>query len=220
MQRTWSRRRFIGAASGALLGGGLLAACGDDDGDPVAQAVPSTTATSTPTELPTNDEDELKALFAPLFEPIGQRVTRIGLYDLSQGFVRDDEGTHLAIYTDPLEPTGAGWDTERYIQACVDGVQACTPFIFDTWAGIETMDVCQEPPQEDAPEPEPPIVTQVQMGRADYRRIESWDELTLTDLMAARARSPKTVRVRGDDDVAAHPRWVEAEATAASQFGE
>ncbi|MDZ7676905.1 MAG: hypothetical protein U5K30_17795 [Acidimicrobiales bacterium] len=219
MQRTWSRRRFIAAAGSALVGGGLLAACGDDDGDPAAQTVPSTTTTSEPTPLPTNDEDELKEMFEPLFEPIGQRVTRIGLYDLSQGFVRDDEGDHLAIYTDPIDPAGEGWDAERYIAACVDGVRASTPFIFDTWPGIATMDVCQEPPQEEAPEPEPPIVTQVQMSRADYNLIDSWDDLTLTDLMVAKDRSPMTVRVRANDEVAAHPQWVEAQDAASSAFG-
>lgn len=219
MQRAWSRRRFLTVSSGLVLGGGLLAACSDDDDEVAsttsvtAQTLPTTTSTSTPTDLPTNDEGELKAMFDPLFEPLDQQVTRIGLYDLSRGFVRDDEGTHMAIYTEPIDPEGAGWDTTRYVESIAPNMQVCNPFIFETWSGIQSMDVCQEPPQADFPEEEPPIVTQVQISRADYNFID-WETVDLTALMAARELSPQTVRVRGDEDIESHPLWIAAEEAA------
>ncbi len=152
-------------------------------------------------------------MFDPLFEPLDQQVTRIGLYDLSRGFVRDDNGTHMAIYTEPIDPEGAGWDTTRYVESIAPNMAVCNPFIFDTWSSIQSMDVCQEPPQAEFPEPEPPIVTQVQISRADYNLID-WDAVDLTALMAARELSPQTVRVRGNEDIESHPLWVAAEEAA------
>lgn len=214
MRQEWTRRRFLAVGGGLALGGVALG-CSDDDDDPLAAFAPEETTTVPEAELPTNDERELKRIFDPLLEPLGQQVTRIGLYDLSRGFVRDDDGTHMAIYAEPIDPDGEGWDTERYVETVAPGMAAVTPFIFETWSGIVSMDICQEPPQRQAPEPEPPIVTQVFLGRADYGLLD-WDDLTLADLIAARLRSPETARVRGDEDAEAHPLWVAAEAEAES----
>ncbi len=205
----WTRRQFLTIGTGAVVSAGLVTACGDDDADRASQ-VPSSTETSTPTDLPANDEDALKDLFDPFFEPLGQQVTRVGLYDLSSGFDLSDTGDHIAIYVEPIDPDGEGWDAARYIDSCAPGMAACTPFIFDTWSGVNTMDLCQEPPQADAPEPEPPIVTQLQLSRADSGFID-WDTVELADLMAARLRSPQTARVSANATLEADPAWVAAE---------
>ena len=210
-----TRRRFLLVTAGSAVAG-VVAACGSDGGDPSAQTVPTTTRPEPAGTLPTNDEAELISIFDPLLEPVGLRTTRAGLYDLSQGFVRDDQGTHLALYADPIDPDGEGWDTARYIEAVVPGMAAVTPFIFDTWSGIESMDLCQEPPHREAPEPEPPIVTQVALGRSDSAAID-WERARLADLMEAQLRSPETARVRGDEEIQRHPMWIEAEAQAATR---
>ncbi len=210
----WTRRQFLTIGSGAIVGAGLVGACSDDDdGGNRAAELPSTSSTTTPSDLPANDEDALKDLFDPFFEPLGQRVTRIGLYDLSLGFELSDTGDHVAIYAEPIDAEGAGWDAARYIEATAPGMAACTPFIFDTWAGVNSMDLCQEPPQAEAPEPEPPVVTQVNLSRADSAFID-WDNVTLADLIAARLRSPQTARVSVNDELEADPIWVAAEEAA------
>lgn len=206
---TWTRRQFLSVTAGAVVGAGFVAGCSDDDDR--ASEIPSTTTTSTPADLPENDERALIELFDPMFEPIGQRVTRIGLYDLSEGFDLSDTGDHVAIYVEPIDD--AEWDTARYVSAIAPGVAACSPFIFETWAGVNTMDVCQEPSNEEFPEPEPPIVTQVQLSRADSAFID-WDDVELADLIAARLRSPQTARVAANDDVEADPTWIAAEEAA------
>jgi hypothetical protein len=208
----WTRRQFLSITAGAVAGVGFVAACSDDDdGGNRASELPSTTTTSTPSELPENDEQKLKELFDPMFEPIGQRVTRIGLYDLSEGFNLSDTGDHVAIYVEPIDDDE--WDTARYVEAIAPGMAACTPLIFDTWAGVNSMDLCQEPSNEEYPEPEPPIVTQVQLNRADSSFID-WDDVELADLIAARLRSPQTARVAANDDIEADPAWAAAEEAA------
>lgn len=212
----WTRRQFLTIGTGAAVGSVFVAACSDDDdgeGD-AATGIPATTTTSTPTDLPANDEQALKALFDPFLEPIGQKVTRIGLYDLSVGFELSDTGDHVAIYAEPIDPDGEGWDTARYIEAIAPGMAATAPFVFDTWAGVNSMDLCQEPPQTEAPEPEPPIVTQINLSRADSAFID-WENVTLADLIAARLRSPQTARASADPTIRQHPDWVAAEEAAA-----
>ncbi len=188
----------------------MLGGCGDDDVDRAAEPP---TSTSTPSDLPENDERALIRLFDPFFEPLDQKVTRVGLYDLSTGFTLSDNGDHVAIYVEPIDPAGEGWDTAKYIASTAPGMAASAPFIFDTWAGVNSMDVCQEPPQAEAPEPEPPIVTQINLSRADSGFID-WDAVTLADLIAARLRSPQTARASADADVKAHPDWIAAEEAA------
>lgn len=209
----WTRRQFLTTTCGAVVGAGLVTACSDDDesGDRAAE-IPETTTTTAPIDLPANDEDALIELFDPFFEPIGQRVTRIGLYDLSTGFDLSDTGDHVAIYVEPIDD--AEWDTARYVESVAAGMAACTPFIFDTWAGVNSMDLCQEPSNEEFPEPEPPVVTQIQLSRTDSASID-WENVRLADLFAARLRSPQTVRVAADDDIAADPAWIAAEEAAA-----
>lgn len=155
----------------------VVGACGDDDTEPAAA-------------LPENDEAALIAILDPLVEPLGQHVTRVGLYDLDAGFVSDDEGDHLAIYVEPIDPAGEGWDDTRYVETLAPGMAAVTPYVFETWSGLQSMDLCQEPPQADAPEPEPPVETQVLLHRQDSDRID-WASVDLADLLGARLRSPR-----------------------------
>ena len=211
-----SRRGFlVGTASAAVV---ILTGCGDDD-SASSTTTSATTGDGTTSstvgddDFPRNDTEVLRQIFDPRFEPLGLKVTRAGLFDIEAGYERDDRGEHLALYVEPIDPGGAGWDEVRYIESVVPGVAASAPFIFATWPGVQTMDVCQEPPQAENPEPEPPIETQVVLSRADSSRID-WDTAELADLLAARLQSPDTVRVAARPGLENHPLWVAAEATA------
>lgn len=216
MTRPVTRRSVIlGAASAALVG--LLGGCRDD----TTSSDPATGSDAGPSsrrlDLPVNDTEALRAIFDPRFAPLGQRVTRIGLYDLEAGFVRDDEGDHLAIYVEPIGADGAGWGDDRYLAAIAPGMAASAPFVFDTWSDIASMDLCQEPPQEVAPEPEPPIETQVFLDRADSAEID-WSSVDLAALLAAWLRSPDTVRVAARPGLESHPTWAAAEDEASARI--
>ena len=185
----------------------VVGACGDDD-DAAAPLTP-TTATRAPAgqdNLPVNDTDALRSLFNPLFEPLGQHVTRIGLYDLSGGFIRADDGDHLAVYVEPIDPTGTGWDGARYIERAVPGMAAATTFAFGRWRGLRSIDVCQEPPQRANAAAEPPIETQLLVHR-EASAVIDWETADLADLIAASRRTPELVKVRGRDGLEAHPLW-------------
>lgn len=202
-----SRRRFLrGAALGALAA--VVGACGDDGRAtaPPAPTTPDAGLTTGELDLPPDDTAALVALFDPRFEPLGQRVTRIGLYDISDGFVRDDEGDHLAIYVEPIDPEGAGWDDTRYLETAVPGMAAAAPFAFGRWSGLNSVDVCQEPPQAENAAAEPPIVTQLQVDRAASARID-WETAGLRDLLAEAERSPDAVRVAAPRRLQNHPLW-------------
>lgn len=204
-----TRRRFLGGAA-ALGLVAVLPSCSDDD-------VPTDRAgTSEPParlDLPVNDTAELQAVFDPRFEPLGQRVTRIGLYDLTDGFDRSDTGDHLAIYVEPIDPDGEGWDDARYLEMAVPGMAAATPFAFAEWAGLNSVDVCQEPPQSANASPEPPIETQLFVDRATSDQID-WATAELSDLLAAAERSPDEVTVAAREGLKQHPLWVAAVAAA------
>jgi hypothetical protein len=204
-----------------VLAGGLstivvLAACGGDDAAPTAVAPGGVEDDDAPEALPINDPEVLKALFDPRFAPLGLHVTRIGLYDLDAGFVLDDDGDHLAIYVEPVEPAAPGWDDERYIEMVAPSMAAATPFALERWSGIHSIDVCQEPPQAAVPDPEPPIVTQVFLDRPDAERID-WDTVELADLLEAKLRSPETARVAAHPRLEEHPSWVAAAEEASSR---
>ena len=206
-----SRRAFLAIATGAIAVA-LLPACGDHDQSEPAVSAPPDDRDGEALDLPPNDVDELRAIFDPRFEPLGQRVTRAGLYRLD-GFEPDDRGDHLALYVEPIDPAGEGWDRARYVEMVAPGVAASAPFIFEQWADVKTMDVCQEPPQAEAPEDEPPVETQILIRRVDAERID-WADVDLADLIAARLRAPDVVRVGGRPEIEDHPLWVAAERAA------
>ena len=210
-----TRRRFLGGAA-ALGLVAALPACGDDDA-PVDRAGTSTEP-SGGLDLPANDTAELQAIFDPRFEPLGQRVTRIGLYDLTDGFDRSDTGDHLAIYVEPIDPDGAGWDDARYLEMAVPGMAAATPFAFDEWADLNSVDVCQEPPQSQNASPEPPIETQLLVDRATSAQID-WASAELSDLIAAADAAPDAVTVAAREGLKEHQIWVAAVEAAAEQTG-
>jgi hypothetical protein len=113
--------------------------------------------------LPPNDVAQLKAIFDPLVEPYGLHLTRGALIDLSDGYVPSDTGTHLALYVEPTDDEA--YTEADYIDGIWDLTALVTPLVFDTWSGLATYDICQEPRQSDDPAYEPFPVTQVELSR-------------------------------------------------------
>lgn len=143
----------------------VTGACGGDRDD-TSNSTSPTSDDETPSEpFPPNDVDELASVFDPMLEPMGLHLTRGALIDRSSGgYQESDEGAHLALYVEPLDD--AEWTTEDYVAGLYDVTALVTPYVFDTWSGLETYDICQEPPDAEDPSEEPFPETQIEVDRA------------------------------------------------------
>jgi hypothetical protein len=162
------RRRWIGW----LVAIGLLAvSCGSSGKTLAPAATPEATAeevAAPPATYPPNDTTQLGDIFNPLVESLGVRFTRGSLVESSEGYESSDTGDHLALY---VEPIGA-YSDDDYIAGLYEITAAVTPFVFESWPGLDAYDICQEPRPEDDAAPIPPPATQVNMVR---EAAESYD---------------------------------------------
>ncbi|MEX0826473.1 MAG: hypothetical protein WD184_06980 [Acidimicrobiia bacterium] len=180
----------------------VLAGCGDDaaspssttDASPTTTGLPAstsstvvtTTATTVTltlpsggTDLPTTDFDTLAAIFDPLLEPLGYRLGRAALIDL-ETYEESPEATHLAVYLTPL----AAKSPDEYAAEIVPVARVFLPAVFETWPGLESFDVCQEPFEFEGDTP-PPGLTVLDLDRAAAEAID-WASLDLAGLLDAR----------------------------------
>lgn len=184
----------------------LLAACGDDGGsEDGAPAGPDPT-------YPPNSIEALAEIFDPQLEPMGLRFTRGGLFDRSDGgYSPSDVGEHLALYVEPLDD--AAYDSGDYVDGLGTITALVTPQVFETWAGVQTYDICQEPPAEVDDRAAPAPYTQIEIDRATSGTVD-WDTATTaTVLDLARAGDLRLVVTPA---VSADPAYLEAEAEAAA----
>ena len=180
----------------------VLGSCGDDGsgGD----------ATSADSPYPPSTIEELAEIFDPQLEAMGLRITRGGLFDRSDGgYVPSDEGGHLALYVEPLDDTD--YHTADYVEGLGTVTALVTPQVFERWSGVETYDICQEPPADiddrDAPAP----YTQIEIDRESAEAVD-WDAATAETVIAlglsGDARLIVTPVIRAD------PAYVAAEEAA------
>lgn len=170
---TSSARRLSIALLTPVIALTALTACGDDEPEATETSVADTAAADAGTLPPDTDDPsrppntvaELQQLFNPIVEPMGLRVTRGALVDISDGYVQSDTGTHLALYVEPTEEAEATYDNATYIDGIYDLTALVTPIVFDTWPGVESYDICQEPLQTVDPAYEPFPMTQVELSR-------------------------------------------------------
>lgn len=208
----------------------VLAACGDDGasttsgpgttlvgtsvvttlvGTSVVTTEPQTgtsvvVTTAPPGSLPPHEYADLQPLLEPLVAPMGFTVTRASLVELGTYEV-SPQGTHLAIYLEPLEAT-----TPDEVAAALTTLAAVlVPEVFDRWSGLISFDFCQEPFTTDDGET-PPSDTLLDITRQAALTID-WDTVTLAELIAADGPG---LRVYAADHVRASDTWADAEAAA------
>lgn len=203
-------------AAAALLAGAtlglmaLLGGCGDDSG-PAARSEatpPPGETTAIPPEdlqpLPPNDVVAVAAVYDPMLEPFGLRVTRGALIDRSGGgYEASDTGTHLALYVEPTRE----WSTDDYLAGAWDVAALLTPDVFARYGDLESYDICLEPMPADDDRPEPLPVTQLDITREVAAEID-WDGGSLVDLVTAGLRGQLILNI--NDDLQAHPGYLEA----------
>jgi hypothetical protein len=160
----------------------------------------TTSSTVDPATLPPAEAADLEELYGDALAELGMRLTpRGGLIDRSGGgYVASPTGTHLALYVEPI-------DDDRSVDAYIDGiVDVAKVFsdIYDRWPGLETYDVCQEPPDPDGTQGTEPLpVTQIELTRAQSDAID-WDTVTVVDLVRASTAEPPGITLRVGSDLA------------------
>ena len=166
----------------------VLAGCGGDAAPPAQR--PTLAAWG---ELPPNDVGSVNDIYGEELAALGVRLVRAALVDTtSGGFVYDGEGTHLALY---VEPTGEV-TLRDYVDRILPITEVFASTLFARWTGLESFDVCQEPPAavDDSETPAP--VTQVTLWREEAGGID-WETFNLVDLLTlARQAHPEDGRPR------------------------
>jgi hypothetical protein len=128
--------------------------------------------------LPPNNKAAIEKVFSRRLDRLGLRLTRGALLDLETGKA-SPRGTHLAVYVEPVGP----YTADDYARRIVAVTKVFAPRSFDTWRGLTSFDVCQEPLQSLDARPEPPPKTKVNMTRNASGKI-GWKDLDLPRLLA------------------------------------
>jgi hypothetical protein len=201
-------RRLAVVALAVTLAAGA-AACGEDDGatgvnSTVSGKDLSTTITVDPDTLPPPKALDLEPIYGDALAAIGMKLTdRGGLIDRSGGgYVASPTGQHLAMYVEPIG--------DRTMQEYLDGILDVAVIfsdLYDRWPGLQTYDVCQEPPDPDGnQDPEPLPVTQIELSRAQSDAID-WDHATVQSLIEGSQADPPALVLRVSSEMAAEPGY-------------
>lgn len=152
----------------------LVGACGyDSDGNEVGGVQAGDEATST---HPPSSIDDLAAEFDDLLEPLGLHITRGDVIDRSEGgYVPSPTGDHLALYVEPLDD--AAYSPEDYVDGLGTVTALVTPLVFERWSGIQSYDICQEPPADVDDRTAPAPYTQIEIDRVEAEAVD-WDTAT------------------------------------------
>ena len=133
-------------------------------------------------DLPPSDLTALQKRFDPQMKPLGLRVSR-GLLQNLETYEEDPQGTHLALYVEPIKP---GYEEARYLKNFTKLTHEFLPSVFERWKDLQSFDICQEP--IDDPRPSPPPVTQIFVKRTALDRVANWRRANLTQLLQASPR--------------------------------
>ena len=212
-----SRRLAAVMAAGLLV----LSACGSNgdtsgavNGTARPQAADGLPAFDAEQRLPPNDVGSLRALYDPVLEPLGVRLTRGALIDTSNDqYVPSNDGRHLALYVEPI----ADYSTDQYVTGFWTISALITPDVFARWPDLESYDICQEPLPAVNDEPEPFPITQINVTRAAAAAID-WANGDLVDLLAAARADPDT-KVVVNREIRQSPAFAAADAAARTKAG-
>jgi hypothetical protein len=147
-----------------------------------ATVIPSHRASAAGADLPPPTLAALQRRFDPQVKALGLRVSR-GMLQNLQTYEEDPEGTHLALYVEPIKP---GYTNAQYLENFTKLTHLLVPAVFERWKGLESFDICQEP--VDDPRAVPPPVTQIFVERDSLDRVSGWRRASLTQLLAASPR--------------------------------
>jgi hypothetical protein len=146
--------------------------------------------------LPPNDKEAIEKVFRSELDRLGLHLTRGALVDVDSGRPTS-KGTHLAVYVEPVGPYSA----DDYAGSIVAVTKVFAPRSFDTWSGLVSFDVCQEPLPGVDTRREPPPKTKVDMTRNASEEVD-WDDLDLRQLLIDEKRLGKReLSVYGDTEV-------------------
>ena len=155
----------------------VLGACGGDESDDSGISA----AGSTPeAPLPPGDVESLAAIYDPLVEQYDVRFTRGALVDLDEGYLESPTGTHLALYVEPVDDES--YTTAEYIEGMYEITELTAIHAFETWSGLESYDICQEPWQSEDSSLTPFPLTQIDITREVYETFD-WENGTLPELL-------------------------------------
>jgi hypothetical protein len=166
---------------------------------PTSTTVPAATTTTEAEFLPAHTSEAVVALFSDVVAPLGFRVTRGSLVDLTS-YRASPDGRHLAVYVAPLEEFTPGEHADAFMPLA----RLFLPMVFERWTGLESFDICQEPhtwPGGGTP----PAVTLFDIDRATAASLD-WDTVTLGDLIGL-ADGHDHLRVTANAEVAASDPW-------------
>lgn len=152
--------------------------------------VPDDTASPVPVGThPPGDADGIAALINPMVADLGLRFTYGSLIDRTANgtFEASPTGDHFAVY---VEPVGEYTDAE-YIENTWILAERLTPFLFATYPGLESYDICQEPRPTENDEAIPPPTTQLDIFRGPAAEID-WENGSLATLIASNRDEPTT----------------------------
>ena len=200
------RRRGLAAVVVALVA--LSVACGSDSGGS-SGGPSSASGDEAAAALPPNDVDQLAEILDPLVEPLGLRLTRGALVDLDAGYEVADDGTHLALYVEPIGP----YAIDDYVEGIGTVAALVTPLVFERWPELETYDICQEPPVDEDPRDEPFPATQVTVTREQADAVD-WSTAGTVDVLAAYLDEPRGLDLVVSQTVRDSDAYQRAEAAA------
>jgi hypothetical protein len=141
------------------------------------------------TDYPPGDAAGIAALIDPLVADLGLRFTYGSLIDRTARptFEASATGDHFAVYVEPV----ADYTDAEYIENTWVLAERLTPFLFATYPGLASYDVCQEPRPAENDEAVPPPVTQLDIFRGPASEID-WENGSLATLIASNRDEPST----------------------------
>ena len=165
---------------GVLAASIVLAACGTPANEPSEPKRP----------FPPNDRRAIERVYGQELREMGLRLARASLRDRTGGrYDLSDTGTHLALYVEPIGTI----DTRRYVDNIAPLTKMFATDVFERWSGLRSFDICQEPILP-AGEEEPRPVTQIELTRAQARRID-WERAGLPAMIRAALAEPPGIHM-------------------------
>ena len=151
---------------------------------------------------PPGDFADLQEIFDPVLDPLGFHLTRASLIERAT-YRESATGDHLALYVAP----NAAANADEVAAAFLPLNRLVVPTVFADYAGLLSMDICQEP--HDWKGSAPPSITILDITAEGSSLAVEWETVTLPQLVAHAGADPDMV-VWVDAAVASSATWLTA----------